>query len=52
MIVHEFSENYGAIDLDIANFGSYKLRFVPQVEDTADELYKFLLNAMGIQEEG
>ena len=48
MIIHSFSENYGSIELDIANFGSYKFRFVPQVEDTSDKLYKFLRSAMGI----
>ena len=48
MIIHQFSEQYGNIDLDIANFGSFKFRFVPQVEKTSDELYKFLRNAMGI----
>ena len=49
MIIHSFSENYGSIELDIANFGSYKFRFVPQVEDTSDKLYKFLRGAMGLQ---
>ena len=49
MIIHSFSENYGSIELDIANFGSYKFRFVPQVEDTSDKLYKFLRSAMGLQ---
>ena len=48
MIIHQFSEQYGSIDLEIANFGSYKFRFVPQVEATSDELYKFLRKAMGI----
>ena len=50
MIIHMFSENYGDIELDIANFGSYKFRFVPQVQDTSDKLYQFLREAMGIEE--
>ena len=48
MIIHQFSEQYGSIDLEIANFGSYKFRFVPQVEATSDELFKFLSAAMGV----
>ena len=50
MIIHQFSEQYGSIDLEIANFGSYKFRFVPQVQDTSDKLYQFLREAMGIEE--
>jgi hypothetical protein len=41
MIIHSFSENYGAIKLDLENHGSYKFRFVPQVETTSDELFRF-----------
>ena len=48
MIIHQFSEQYGSIDLEISNFGNYKFRFVPQVETTSDELYNFLRKAMGI----
>jgi hypothetical protein len=48
MIIHEFSEQYGNIDLDIANFGSFKFRFVPQVEATSDTLFQFLRETMGV----
>ena len=50
MIIHQFSEQYGSIDLEISNLGKYKFRFVPQVETTSDELYQFLREAMGIEE--
>lgn len=48
MIIHQFSEQYGSIDLEIANFGSYKFRFVPQVETTSDQLFNFLRETMGV----
>ena len=38
-----------SIDLEIANFGSYKFRFVPQAQDTSDKLLRFLREVMGIE---
>lgn len=46
MIVHAFSEQYGDIELDIDGFGSYKLRFVSQVEKTTDDLLAYIQAAM------
>lgn len=48
MIIHAFSENYGSIKLDMGSLGSYKFRFVPHVETTSDELFKFLRETMGV----
>lgn len=48
MIIHEFSEQYGDIELEIANFGSFKLRFVTRVETTSDTLFQFLRETMGV----
>ena len=42
ILVHMFSERYGDIELYVPNYGTYKLRFVSQVEDTGDELFKFI----------
>ena len=41
-IVHMFSEKYGDICLDIPAHRTYKLRFVSNVQKTADELVRFL----------
>jgi hypothetical protein len=46
MVIQLFSESYGTLELDIDGFGTYKLRFVSQVEDTADELIAFLQGVM------
>ena len=46
MIIHACSEKYGDIELDIDGFGSYKLRFVSQVERTTDELLAYIQAAM------
>ena len=48
MIIHAFSEQYGDIELEIANFGCYKFRFVTQVQDTSDRLFQFLRETMGV----
>jgi hypothetical protein len=42
LLVHLFSEKYGDLDLDIPGYGSYKLRFVSNVQGTADELISFI----------
>ena len=46
IVIHLFSESYGTLELDIDGFGTYKLRFVSQVEDTTDEIIRFLQKAM------
>ena len=42
LMIHLFSEKYGDLDLDVPGYGSYKLRFVSNVHETADELRAFL----------
>ena len=46
MLIHFFSEEYGRIDLEIVGFGSYKLYFVPHVEDVEGELFNFFDGVM------
>jgi hypothetical protein len=45
LITHLLSEQYGDLDLDVPGYGSYKLHFVSNVRQTADELLTFLCNA-------
>ena len=42
LMIHLFSEQYGDLTLDVPSYGSYKLRFVSNVRETADELLTFL----------
>ena len=42
LMIHLFSEQYGDLTLDVPGYGSYKLRFVSNVRETADELLTFL----------
>ena len=42
IIMYLLSERYGDIYLDIPGYGEYRLRFVPNVRDSADELIHFL----------
>ena len=42
LMIHLFSEQYGDLTLDVPGYGSYKLRFVSNVRETADELLSFL----------
>ena len=49
MIIHLLSDQYGDLVLDIDGFGTYKLRFVSQVEDTSNRVLRFLDNAMNAQ---
>ena len=46
VLTHLFSENYGDISIDIPDSGCYKVRFVSEVIDAADELLGFLGNAV------
>jgi hypothetical protein len=41
-VTYMLSEKYGDIDLDIPGYGSYKLRFVSNVQETADKLIAFI----------
>ena len=41
IVSHLLSEEYGDIAVDIAGFGSFKMRFVSYVNDTANELLGF-----------
>ena len=45
-IIHLFSDEYGTIILELAGYGSFKMRFVPQVKKTADELTRFIEGEM------
>jgi hypothetical protein len=45
LIIFFLSEKFGDIDLEIPNYGKYKLRFVANVQQTADELIGFIENA-------
>lgn len=42
LLTHLFSDNYGDLSLDVPGYGSYKLRFVSNVERAADQLTAFL----------
>lgn len=42
LLTHLVSEEYGDLIIDTPNHGSYKLRFVSSVMETADELTKYL----------
>ena len=46
ILIHLCSDEYGRIDLDIDGFGSYKLYFVPHVEDKKGELFRFFDGVM------
>ena len=41
-LVHFLSEKYGDLIIDVPEYGSYKLRFVSNVKETAEELMDFL----------
>ena len=41
-IIHIFSSNYGTVILDIENFGKFKMPFVANAEDVANELAFFV----------
>ena len=46
LLAHLLSEKYGDLDLDLPGYGSYKLRFVSNVRETADELLAFIHEAI------
>lgn len=41
-IIHIFSSNYGTVILEIENFGKFKMPFVANAEDVANELIGFI----------
>ena len=41
-LIHLLSENYGDLDLDVPGYGEYKMRFVSNVQETADNLISFI----------
>ena len=41
-IIHIFSSNYGTVVLEIENFGKFKMPFVENAEDVANELIGFI----------
>lgn len=41
-IVHLFSSKYGDVILDVPNYGEFKMRFVANAEEVADELTNFM----------
>lgn len=45
-IIHKFSYDYGSIVMEIENHGKYKLKFVANAEDVADELLSFISDAI------
>ena len=46
LLTHLLSENYGDLDLDVPGYGSYKMRFVSNVRETADALIAFMNEAL------
>ena len=46
LMVYLVSEKYGDLDLEVPGYGSYKLRFVSDVQKTANELLAFMNQAL------
>ena len=46
ILVHLFSEKYGNILLEVPGHGNYRMYFVSHVQETADELIRFIEKAM------
>ena len=42
LLVHLFSEKYGDLILDVPEYGSYKMRFVSNVQETSREFIAYL----------
>lgn len=42
LLTYFLSENYGDLSLDVPRYGSYRMRFVSNVQQSADELTTFL----------
>ncbi len=41
-IIHKFSSNYGAIILNVRNYGTIKLKFVANAQEVANELLNYI----------
>ena len=41
-IIHTFSSNYGTVYLEVENFGKFKMPFVANAEDVANQLIGFI----------
>ena len=50
IVIHLFSEQYGDLVVEIPDYGTYKLRFVPRVQETADEFIAFIYQAINSPE--
>ena len=48
LLTYFLSENYGDLSIDVPEYGSYKLRFVAKVQQSADELTRFLGSAQAV----
>ena len=46
LVIHLFTEKYGDLVFDVPEYGTYKLRFVSNVKETAKELLTFLDKAV------
>lgn len=46
LVIHLLSERYGDVILELPGHGTYKMRFVAEAEETADQLIRFLDKAM------
>jgi hypothetical protein len=46
LMIHLVSDRYGDLDLDVPGYGSFKLRFVADVQRTSDELIAFMNKAL------
>ena len=46
LLTHLFSEKYGDLILDVPGYGSYRMRFVSDVQATANSLLNFINNSI------
>lgn len=47
-IIHMCSDKYGDLSFDVPGYGSYKLHFVSHVEDTADDLIRYVNSVINV----
>jgi hypothetical protein len=45
-LIHLFSEKYGNIVVEVPNHGTYKLYFVANAQDVADDFVRFISNQL------
>lgn len=48
LLIHLISEKYGDLDIEVPGYGSYKLRFVSNVQQTSDSLIGFINCALNM----